>query len=614
MLKTSKITPPNLLIIVAMVSLTFHTGCKKDLEKKVQTTPKSTTTENELAKKSDSAMVNPYSVKNIKQALTDLERNNEPLIEDRIYYYYKFNPQNVTGETLSKLEEDSTSQILDYPFADGDFYSEKKIKFKKDELESYKDGNLYIVYKATSGINTIFQNGANIGAEKLDELYLPKQEDEDLQIQALITARSVSAPNVQTFKLTWPCILKVPHGRVTYFDQEDGQTKGVPHIKVWATFGGIPIPTHTDQNGYYTVPWAFTLGSLIGTNAKNSRVEVKPLNTTGTFVGAALSIISNFIVGAQHTEGWFNACQMKKDINIHFGNHSQERYWAQILHAVRKHYDYTAQDGIHHAPTVMTIYAQWSNNLGVQSGSTPMLGHLLNTPYVHLTNLWSLLFGTNLSITTPNLYQLFSGLYPDMTMNVGSTQGPDYSEELMQTLFHELGHASYFHQVGQIYWTNVLTQIAGNALIYPSSSQNYPYGSGGEPFAGYIQVNEAWAEFIGKEHHRRFHPNGQVSIGITGNMFKAPYPAALENAAQFFNTWINTGIFYDLLDNSNPNITEPNDQLGGFTIQNMFNCMGPNTTSLCHFRAKFLQNNPTVNPVLLDLLMRDQNEFRDNCE
>jgi hypothetical protein len=43
----------------------------------------------------------------------------EPLDNDRIYYYYSFDPSNMTGDMLSIVEADQNHHILDYPFANG---------------------------------------------------------------------------------------------------------------------------------------------------------------------------------------------------------------------------------------------------------------------------------------------------------------------------------------------------------------------------------------------------------------------------------------------------------------------------------------------------------------
>lgn len=597
-----------MLILLAMIGITFQTSCKKELEKQVQVTNK---TNNSLARIGNRiAKTNPYEIENIKISLNALGRS-EQLEQDRVYYYYKFNPEKVTGDILSKLEQDSTHKIMDIPLADGSLYSEDNTAMNEDEIATYKDGNLYIVYKANSSINTIFQNGASIEAEKINELYLPNSDDQDLQIQALISSGYSTKPDVPSFKLHWPCLFKQPCGKVTYLDQEDGLTKPVPRIKVWALVFGIPVADHTNTNGDYCIPWLFSAGTFIGTHAENSRALVKPLNTTGTIVGAALSIISNFIIGSQHIEGWFGSCAMKNSINIHFGNHTQSRCWAQILDAVQKHYDYTAQDNIHHAPTVMTIYAQWGNNPGVHAASTMMLGDIQTNQISMFTNLCSLLFNTNLSVTAPNVFQLFTGLLPDMTVSVGSTQTANYSEDLMQTMFHELGHASLFHQVGQAYWVTVIGQTISNIITFPSTSINYPYGAGTETFAGLIQINEAWAEFIGKEHHRRFHTNSTAQTFVWSLGVRQNYPQAIENDMWFSNPWINTGIFYDLLDNFSAG--ENNDNLAGFSIQNMYNCFGPNTNGFCDFRTKFLQNNTGVNPTTLNNLMQIQNQWNGNC-
>lgn len=317
-----------MLIILGMISLTSQFSCKKALEEQINSPSNSKSKLTRAA--SNKVSVNPYSVDNIQKSLAELHRN-ETLDQNRIYYYYKFNPEKVTGDILKELENDNSLKILDYPFGDGNLYSKDNSELTLEDLESRKDGNLYIVYKSTSNIDYIFKNGADIDALKLDELYLPQPNDQDLQLQALISSGYTSEPDISSLKFKLPCLLKQPCGKVTYLDQEDGNTKPVPEIEVWALVFGIPVTTNTNQNGDYCIPYHFSVGTLMGTHAKNSKVRVKPLNTTGTIVGAALSIISNFIIGSNHTEGWFGSCAMKNSINIHFGSHTQARYWAKYF-------------------------------------------------------------------------------------------------------------------------------------------------------------------------------------------------------------------------------------------------------------------------------------------
>jgi hypothetical protein len=538
-----------------------------------------------------SKTANPFSVSNIQQALSDLGRN-EPLDNDRIYYYYAFDPQNVTGAMLSTIEADENHHILDYPFADGDAFTEVFMANYEANSAAAADGKLYIVFKKGGNLDNLFEFNGQLGATKLDELYLPNQNDKELQLKAMANAQGVT---VESFKISWPCLFKQPHGRVTYLDTETLQTRGVPNIQVWAIAFGIPMSTLSDDNGFYAIPWLFSVGTVIGTHAKNFRVNVKPLDITGSVLSAIAQVTANFILGSLHVEGTATSCQMKNDININFNQNNQRRYWAQILDAVRLHHTFTAQDGINSAPWGLTWYAIWGNGQG-SSYSAPMLSHISGNPVDIIGNLLGIIFDTNISSNAPNFFNLLTGLLPSISTDesVGSmTEGGNhYSERLMQGALHELAHASLFTKVGQIYWQEVITNI-----IAGSGTSCGGYGCGTEAFAGNAAV------ILGKTYHRRIHPNGVAVTDVVGGSIWLSYPAALENGVFFRNTWIPTGVFFDLTDPFNPSILENLDNVQGVTIAQMYNAFSPNVHDFCDYRNRFVNQNPNVSQAQFNNLL-----------
>jgi hypothetical protein len=378
---------------------------------------------------------------------------------------------------------------------------------------------------------------------------------------------------------------------------------------VWALTFGLPHVTFTDNNGNYRIPWSFVGGTIMGTMARNSDVTVKPLNTTGTFLNNIAQLYSTFILGSTHLEGWKNACQMKNDININFNNHDERRYWAQILHIVRLHNQFCAQDAIPPAPWGLIWYAKWGNQRG--SFGAPMLSHITNSPATLITKLFTWLFDTNLTINAPNFSSLMSGLLPSIITQEAPNANDDghYSERFMQWSFHELGHASFFKQVGSVYWLQVITNILETHV---SGSPCDSYGCGTEVYAGNTQLNEAWAEFIGKTHHSRIHPNGQCRSTIIRNAW-LNYPAALESEPSFFQRWIPTGVFFDLADGINSN-SEPDDVIQNITISQMYRTFSPNIHNFCEYRDQFVTSFPIdvtreqFNRVLT------QNRFLNQCD
>lgn len=576
-------------------------SCKKDIEK----IEPDKAIISESANSITSSTINPFSTDNISKALLALAR--EPnLNPNRIYKYYKFNPEEVSAEVLKILEADTNHMIMDYPFADMSLYPNDSLIEENNSIdfEKYKDGNLYIMYLANSSVDAAI--GTLNSAEKINEFYLPETEDEDLQIQALISSGYVEDVNVEAFKRRrWGCLFKKPYGNISYKDQKTGYNRPVPNIKVWTLVFGLPISTHTDVFGNYKIPWRFNVGTIIGTHAKNEYATVKPLNTLGPGIRTIAQLSINFIIGSKHSFGWYGSCRMKRSINLTFNNHSQERLWAQILDAVHHHRVFTKQDDIHAAPNDLSIYAHWSLSSG--KASAPMLGHIKTNPAAMFLNFISLFFDKNLLDTEPNFVNMISGLLPDITIRVGSTETANYSDDIMQTMFHELGHASLFRQVGEIYWIEIITQIVSNFL---TSSPCGTYGCGTELSYGKIQVNEAWAEFIGKTHHYRFQPNGLAWVTLSsGYTDYFPYPLALEDVPWFNQDWINTGIFYDMIDGLN----EDKDLLSNYTIKDMYYNFTPNTNNFCDWRNDFINNYPPINAYLLDELMEIQNEWKNNC-
>lgn len=134
------------------------------------------------------AKVNPFSSSNIRKAQITLAttgqnfRNTSNAIDGangNLYTYLKFNPNTITGDILQQLKADSSIQILDFSFANGELYNDE---FALDEQKARQlsDGSLYAVVKKNTSTETTLR-GASLNAVILDELYLPAEEDTTLQ-------------------------------------------------------------------------------------------------------------------------------------------------------------------------------------------------------------------------------------------------------------------------------------------------------------------------------------------------------------------------------------------------------------------------------------------------
>ena len=106
---------------------------------------------------------------------------------------------------------------------------------------------------------------------ELDELYLPDEEDSELQLQAYREA-GYTIEQVEALRI---CLFKRPSGFVRYWDNQFGRLEPVRNMQVWGLVFGIPLHTFTDANGHYNFPWRFSAGTIM-VPIKNSRVNVAP--------------------------------------------------------------------------------------------------------------------------------------------------------------------------------------------------------------------------------------------------------------------------------------------------------------------------------------------------
>lgn len=570
--------------LAALAATILFSACKKDLGQEAEQTKENETQLQSQRVGKPVKKVNPFSYENIKKAKKKLagqntaNNANSKSEEDRLYTYLQFNPNAVTGELLQQLEADTTIRILNFPFADGELYDDE-FALDEEKANQLADGNLYVVVKKNTPTEITLKTSTSLNPVVKDELYLPDEEDTTLQFQAFREA-GYSEGQIEQLRI---CLFKRPSGFVRYLDQETNRLVNVPGMQVWGLVFGIPIHTYTDGNGYYRLPWRFVAGTIMGTHAKNPRVNIKPINTQGAWW---LTIPIQFIVGSLHVHGWFGACQMRNDVNIEFRTHRQNRYWAQLMHSVGLHDNYSANDGINSAPQSLVMYAHWDDNYG--NASAPMLGHISTTPASLILQFFTgLLNGTNPN-NYPNLFNLLTGLMPDITIKTGDFERQSYSARLMQTAFHELGHGSHFRRAGQGYWIDFIA-----ATLFPTGNCG-GYGCGTGTDDGNVAVGESWAEFIGTNHALRNHLNGQKESVWAGGFIR--FDDALERETWFFNNWIPTGIYNDLMDVNNTDPFENTwDRTGGLTIQQLYQALGPNIDFPCDYHFEILRLYPFLN-------------------
>lgn len=574
------------MFTLAASSALLFTGCQKNLKVTPDAQTNLTLTQQKITLPNT---VNPFSLRNVQKAKITLAANssfkksnsttsltgNEPQ-----FVYFKFDPTNISGELVKAFDEDTTVQLLSFPFANPAVYTDS-LGLDSAKLEQLNDGSVYgVINMGNPILQTLATSISTIQTQFLDTLIKIPEEDTTTLFQAFREA-GYSEEQLDLFRL---CLFKRPHGFVRYLDRQlnngNGQLEPVRSIGVWALLFGIPMKAFTDDNGYYQIPWRFSVPTIMGTMAKNQRVNVKPFDTHGGWRITAL--IQALVVGPVDIIGFRTSCQMRNDINIHLTAHRQNRLWAQILNNYAFNEDYSNNEGINTAPKGMICYAHWGGALPFGSASTPLMGHLTYGTLT-LEAVLNNVMGGNVNIPRdyPNLFNAMTGIMPDMTVKVSAQSEPQfYNSRLAQTLFHELGHASQYFKVGQA-WHYRLMQESVRVRLSGGD-----YGIPGEGDWGITQVAESWAEFIGTEHaRRRYGQFGFKTSAMLGTINFTTFNQEREDF--FFSNWIPSGLYYDLMDNVNLR-NETWDNVGSVTIEEMYRVFDPYSTSMCLYYQQFV--------------------------
>lgn len=591
-----------------LVTTAVFSSCQKELKSPTNGAAETKKATIQLPVKS-----NPFSLRNVEKAKAVIkagDQSEQSLSANQLggnekqFVYFKFNPLDLTTEQFQALENDSTVQLMEIPFGNMAIYSDE---FALDEAkaEQLKDGSIYGV---TPIENTAVFSSLSARPQTqtiyLDTLVQVADTDTTLQYQAFREA-GATEETLNRFRI---CLFKKPHGYVNYWDTQLNRWERVRGMQVWSLFLGIPIYTYSDGNGYYEIPWRYSIGTIMGTKAKNARVNVKPLDTHGTLIRNLYTLITQFIVGSQHIEGWVTPCQMKDGKDFNFGGHTQVRYWSQILNAYYFHDQYSDNEGITKAPQSMVCYAQWANTKnfidfqGVPSfgnASTPMLGHIPGSPASLLIQYFAGVFDGENITNYPNLFNMITGLLPDMTIRIPEAREPQfYNSRLTQIAMHELSHASHYNRVGNMWWLNFIVQT-----VTATPVSGNPYGDGSN--WAYTEVGESWAEFLGTNFAMRRYPGRAGMKDATNN---APGIAAgryyqmdnlIENEFWYFGgRWIPYGCYHDFMDNTNiaPNNPGENwDIIQGVSIQQLYNAHNSNVIDMCGYINSFTTQNPGLN-------------------
>jgi len=530
----------------------------------------------------------PNSIKYVRSLVTSKSGTysssglTQSTIPGQWYVNVTIDSSAITSSWYSTVVKDSLVGFYDF-----DISSPSLAAFNPDtdgayNANAFKDGKLHASLPLNT-YNTYFKGKITHIVRDTLLMVTDTAKEKELIVHSGFVSSSVAA------------FLKpeAPEGYIRYWDADQGGNTGgslgteidnrgiscspVIRIKVWAIKFGIPVTAYTNNNGYFKIPTGFLFGTLVGTEAVNREIAVKPINIH-SFGGVVMSIVE-WILGPKYNDGWYRKRDLD-NVDICFREHNKYRWWAIIITASSLNRNYMAQDGFF-LTDKLTSYAIWKNR-GSVAMSCPMFG--LSSGTVDILDFLQFLIPDLPNIQT-NMESHLMAFLPDLVFQTTIENDTNhYSSRTFHTMFHEFGHYTHYKQVGKEWWTD---------LIQAESLE--PAGCGGYPApntqAGDIaQIAESWAEYMGDRHACRYYDPTRGHKRMFNGVIR-PFIETRAGGTTFNNQdgerfnncrYHAYGIFFDLTDNPSVEV-EQFDNIGGFTFQQLYFLLGFQDRSLCQY-------------------------------
>lgn len=351
----------------------------------------------------------------------------------------------------------------------------------------------------------------------------------------------------------------------------------------------------TDNNGHYQLTKRFKNKVRINIKFKNADAEVR---------------------GVRGFRLWQMLFPIKKTLGVYSGDKSSisyvfplysdpsskgRVYWAGATthNSVQDYREYAPQEGIGQPPTgikiMMTRY--------VDAGATPMWNkRVVNTLPREFVATFLLTAATPIAGGLDALYIVLKHQI-DLTISYKLST----SDVVKETVYHELTHAGHYAALGDSwYGPFVSAELSALNNTYRADPTHSPYGYITDPNHGVVALGESWAYYMGhyladKQYGFQSGIAVEQGIGYPNNAPVSGLSSHLNLLEDFspYRTddpfyWIPQGVFYDLNDNRNDlyyGRVNIDDNVSGYTNQQMFNAFNSNITDLQSYRTNLLQQN-----------------------
>ena len=410
--------------------------------------------------------------------------------------------------------------LLDHPF---DAVPENYL-YKTAHTKQF--GVYYGVVPA--GVNT-----TKYDAEKLSDLYMPEGNSTD----------RISENDKKQFS-----------GIITFFDPVDSTQKPLKGVQVIIKDYTYTAIGYTDENGNFS----FSTPSIKSDTAEvlikfdNDYLQIRTLDAADLF---GIFGVNTYSLGFKKSCAFTD---MRIEIGREFNNAALHHSCA-ALHALNEYKKFASANG-YLMPTKKFYFWLGKEAPISTSYAAPMLHNMTQQNITNPTQLITNLFGIPEDIADLLAFVIGDQL-PDIYAPFYNRYANAARASFIETMFHELSHASHFAKVGASFWLPYVEYIYGNG----------GYGTPDLPNSGIVGLSEAWAEDLS-------------NIGLYYIYNKQKYLALNEEPV---DDWIPYGLYHDINDTGN---NESFDFVSNISFQQLYGFLTSDTRSLGTLKTKLKTN------------------------
>jgi hypothetical protein len=383
-----------------------------------------------------------------------------------------------------------------------------------------------------------------------------------------------------------------PSGFIRVEDNSIGQNTPVKGVFVksrrWFKTGS----TFTNQDGYFGINKGYR---------NKARIIIKFKNGRSSFRGiSGLLKVWEYVFPLKTTTGHFERGALQ---NVEFvfrnpGSAIDRSLTWVAAHGISTIFEtdqYNNSRGIAPPPNQLRI---WVSNRITQSASAPMLRSISDNSQV-LSAIQYLIPG--IGSVAAKIVRTF---VPDVTMRVqDGSNNLRSSSNIINTFFHEYAHATHYRQVGDSYWSALISAVLANG----------GYGNKNGFDAGRIAVAEAWGFYVGHTYANQRY--GSVSNGFsTASLFRdqlenqsASNSIAVSFGSNNSTGWIPFGALHDMTDTGEPTFTGISDFVSSYNMTQLFRGFQPNIATVSGLRQEILNRNGNLQASQVNQLITSYN-------